>query len=145
MILFEYKLELFGTFSIAGVEEVTEIPPATARYSHTVRSPFFVTARNEVTWQSHFLPPTLSFFIFVFLFIFLFVFFFLSLNLSLRTCQRQVWQSHTISPTSTSYLTYLHSCLCHCEQASACAAISSTYTRIFYLYTISTFIPTIIV
>ena len=54
-----------------------------------------VTARNEVTWQSHSLPPTLSFFIFVFLFIFLFVFFFLSLNLSLRTCQRQVRQSHS--------------------------------------------------
>lgn len=48
-----------------------------------------VTARNEVTWQSHSLPPTLSFFIFVFLFIFLFVFFFLSLNPLLRTLRQQ--------------------------------------------------------
>ena len=48
-----------------------------------------VIARNEVTWQSHSLPPTLSFFIFVFLFIFLFVFFFLSLNPLLRTLRQQ--------------------------------------------------------
>ena len=58
MILFEYKLELFGTFSIAGVEEVTGIPPVTVRYHNTARSLFFVTARNEVTRQSHPLQPT---------------------------------------------------------------------------------------
>ncbi len=50
MTLFEYKLELFGTFSIAGVEEVTGISPVTARYSNT--------ARNEVTRQSHPILPT---------------------------------------------------------------------------------------
>ena len=55
---------------------------------------------------------THALFLYLCILIYLFiVFFFLSWNLSLRTCQRQVWQSHTLSPTSTSYLMYLHSCL----------------------------------